>query len=692
MRRSLLSELKRRNVLRSSVLYAGMAWAMSQGIAQLGPAFGAAEWTTRWFVIACVVGFPVWVSVSWFFEFTPHGFKRDESIADDSPLRQSNARRLDFAIIAVLIVAVALLASGYFVNRNGVNQSAMPGAPAKSIAVLPFANLSRDKDNEYFVAGMQDLILTKLAEVRDLKVIARSSTAKYESQPADIREVGRELGVATILEGSVQRLGNEVLINVQLIDTQSSAHIWAQAYTRELDNIFGVEGEVAEKIAVALRAQLSSAESAQLAAIPTTSRVAYDLFLRAEHEANLGFSGYDTAHLKGAMGLYRQAVANDPNFGLAHARLSQVESTLAWFGGGGADIATLNQQAGADAAKALQLSPGLVAAHLALGYSEYYGKADYAAALKAFDAALALSPSDAFALAARGYVERRQGRFDAALASLQQALAHDPRNSTLTFDVGATCMMLSRYVDAERWFADALALNPGNINARVMRAKAIMLRSGDLERSLAGIQGEAPQLRLARVGVLTLQRRYRDAAALLQAVPDTPDNFPPNSDSRALGLARLHQLAGDAQSARNLFELALAHGRAQLDQPESLNLAAALGSVASAEIGLDNVPAALAAIAKSNAIITEAADKVYGPDMFVANAMRYAEAGRADLAVPLLTASLATPGVGFGYSPVMLWLDPSWDKVRRDPGFQALLEKYASYKPRVATAVTSIPG
>src|SRR6185437_8899103 len=275
--------------------------------------------------------------------------------------------------------------------------SAIP-IPAKSIAVLPFENLSEDKGNAYFADGMQDLILTKLADIGDLKVISRTSTAKYQSHPDNLKV-------------SVQKAGNQVLINVQLINASSDSHIWADSYTRTLDNIFGVEGEVAQKIADALKARLSPVESAQLAALPTTNQAAYDLFLRAEYQANKGNLNYETDEFHAAIPLYRQAIQKDPNFALAYAQLSFAESGAVWFGSGEDDVKPLVADSLAQAEKALALQPRLVAGYLALGYNAYWGRQDYPAALKAFAAALKLRPNDADALAATGYVLRRQGRF-----------------------------------------------------------------------------------------------------------------------------------------------------------------------------------------------------------------------------------------------------------------------------------------
>jgi TolB-like protein/Flp pilus assembly protein TadD len=563
--------------------------------------------------------------------------------------------------------------------------------PAKSIAVLPFENLSNDKDNAYFVAGMQDLILTKLADIGDLKVIARTSTEKYQSRPDDLEAIGRQLGVATILEGSVQKAGDEVLINVQLIDAKTDAHVWAQDYQRKLADIFGVEGEVAGKIAVTLDAKLSPAETARLDAVPTTDQAAYDLFLRADYDANRGDTNYDTASWKAAIPLYRQAIARDPGFALAYARLSYVESILGWFGGGGEDPGQLTAQANTDAKQALKLAPDFAASRIAMGYSDYYGARDYDGALDAFDAALAVRPNDADALAARGYVERRQGRFGDAITSLTGALAHDPRNGSLAYEIGYTCMMAARYADAEPWFERALALDPTNLNAKVWRSQAILLDSGDIAKALAAVAGDAPALEIQRVSLLSMQRKDHDAIALLESVPDSPDVFSVGIGSKALLLADLYRLSGDTANARPLFTEALATARTQLDRQQNLKLAGAWQHVASAELGLGRTAAGLDAIGRAQAIVAATKDQTNGPVMMKRDAALYAEARRPDRAVPLLAKALAKRGISYVYSPLLLWLDPTWDPIRRDPGFRALLAKYATYKPAMHQGSSATP-
>ncbi len=394
----LWQRMRKRKLVQWTLAYVAGAFALLQGLDIVAQQFGWTEGVRRGITLALAIGFFVALIVAWY-----HG--------------ERGAQRVTGTELTILALLLAI-GGGALWRVAPAPGSAEPAAaattpsadiPDKSIAVLPFENLSDDKSNAYFVAGMQDLILTKLAGISDLKVISRTSTEKYAVHPDDLKAIGQQLGVATILEGSVQRAGNQVLINVQLLDTRSDRHLWAQDYTRTLNNLFGVEGDVAQKVADALKARLSSAETASLAAVPTTNQAALDLFLHAEYQANRGKVDSDTTSLKAALPLYRQAIALDSRFALALARLSYVESELAWLnGGGGLDVKQLIAQARADADRAVELAPNSAVTHLAIGYSEYYGRGDYAGARKAFDAALALRPNDADALTARGYVERRK--------------------------------------------------------------------------------------------------------------------------------------------------------------------------------------------------------------------------------------------------------------------------------------------
>src|SRR5262245_3898201 len=244
------AELKRRNVIRAAILYLGAVWALAQGISQLGPSVGAPEWATRWFLVAAGIGFPFWIAFSWFYEFTPEGLKRENEIDPAESIKHRTGRKLDFAIIGVLTVAVVLLLTDRFVLRHGVNEATGIPIPEKSVAVLPFENLSEQKQNEYFADGVQDQILSDLAQIADLKVISRTSVMQYKSGLArNLREIGQQLGVAHLLEGTVQRAANKIRISAQLIDARSDAHLWAQTYDRDLADVFAIQSEIAKAIA-----------------------------------------------------------------------------------------------------------------------------------------------------------------------------------------------------------------------------------------------------------------------------------------------------------------------------------------------------------------------------------------------------------------------------------------------------------
>jgi tetratricopeptide (TPR) repeat protein len=333
----------------------------------------------------------------------------------------------------------------------------------------------------------------------------------------------------------------------------------------------------------------------------------------------------------------------------------------------------------------VKLAPGLAAAHLAIGFSDYWGRGDYEAALKSFAAALTLKPNDTDALVAQGYVARRQGHYDAAIATLKQAFGLDSRNSLLASEIGITYMTAGRYPDAERWFQRALALDPHNLNAKLKLSATILFASGDIPEAWAAAQGDAPVLVFQRIGLLTLQRKYREALALLDRVPDTPDNFTAESgDSKVLEQAELYRLQGDASQARPLYAQALPRIRAQLTRRQAATTPGAVWqNLAFAELGLGHTRQGLAAAAKAQALNDHSLGRMYIAANQETSATLYAEAHRPDLAVPLLAKALVTPGIGYTYSPVMLWLDPSWDPIRDGTAFQALLQKYAKYKPTV---------
>src|SRR5213592_3343341 len=327
--RNFLAELKRRNVYKVAVAYAVVGWLVIQVSSTVLPAFHAPEWVVQTLVVLVALGFPIALVLGWAFELTPEGLKRTEDV-----YLAPQARKKSRAWIYVVIVGALLSVGLFMLGRYGFREkiSASSELPAKSIAVLPFENLSDDKANGYFATGMQDEILTRLAGIRDLKVISRSSTEQYASRPPNLKIVAEQLGVATVLEGSVQKAGAAVHINVQLLDARSDSHLWAQSYDRDLKDVFGVQRDVAEKVADALKAQLLPAESVRIASVPTQNPEAYDLYLRANAHFERAYdqSVLTSTEMPQAIALYQQALAKDPGFALAAAMLSQAHMRAYW--------------------------------------------------------------------------------------------------------------------------------------------------------------------------------------------------------------------------------------------------------------------------------------------------------------------------------------------------------------------------
>jgi len=578
--------------------------------------------------------------------------------------------------VALAALALVLAGAGLAWHRAAPPTPQLPAAdaPPRSIAVLPFANLSADADNAYFAAGVQDMILTKLAGIADLRVISRTSTSRFPSRPDDLRAIGREFGVATVLEGSVQRSGDQVLINVQLIDARTDAHLWAQAYTRPFGNIFEIETDVATRVADALRARLEPAEASRLAEVPTADPAAYDLFLQAEYLAIGIEQGRSNAAdaFRRASALYRRAVERDPGFALAKARHAFLQIYAAWFG-----LDTSPERV-ADAERLAReaLPSGLAQAHLAMGYVHYWGNWDYAAALAEFEQAERALPNDAAVRGAIAFIQRRQGRIDEALAGLGQAELRDPRNPLWFTERASTLAHLRRYADAEQEYNRALAVDPAG--HRVVAYKAmVQLCAGRLTDARATL-ARAPEgtdstgmLAAARFRLAWLERDAGGALAALAGRADDDWIEEPFMSSLPVGLLRARALAlqGDAAAARAEYAKAAdAIARALAEHPQRFYLSSLLGL---ARAGLGQDAEALAA-ARAGAEQAPAGDLFSAAPYLAALAETQARTGDAPAAAALLRRLLDEPA-GRAVSVALLERDPSWDSIRDTPAFRALL-------------------
>src|SRR3954465_9600529 len=418
---SFLSQLKQRRVYRVAIGYAIAAWLAVQIAATVLPAFHASQFVLPILIVLLGVGFPVALVLAWAFDVTPEGI---EKTPDGIGATAAKNMRYAWALAGLGFLMAAIGVGAYWfwhfrptkhaaapkvASETAVNQNSAAGqaraALERSIAVLPFDNLSRDPDNAFFASGIQDEILTRLAKIGALKVISRASTQQYQSKPGDLSEVGRRLGVAHILEGSVQKSGNAVHINVQLIKAATDAHVWAEVYDRKLDDIFGVEGEVATAIADALKAKVTGEEKQTITAKPTNNSEAYDAYLRGVALSRKS----DDLSARNSRDYFEQAVRLDPNFATAWALLGRAEAQNFFTG----EATELRRSAARAAVEtALRLQPDLPEAQLGQGYYDYYVVRDYAAAASRFENLLKKWPNNADALEALGLIVRGQNRWE----------------------------------------------------------------------------------------------------------------------------------------------------------------------------------------------------------------------------------------------------------------------------------------
>jgi len=389
--RNLFAELKRRNVYKVAVAYAVVAWLLIQVATQVFPFFEFPNWAVQMVVLAMVIGFPIAVVCSWAFEMTPEGIKLERDI--DRRVTRKTGRKL-----TALITIVAALAAGVTTFRflhsergNAERQAAFAAEiESKSIAVLPFENLSEEKANAYFADGIQDEILTRLSKIADLKVISRTSTQRYKSAPENLPEIARQLGVANILEGSVQKQGDAVHVTVQLIKAATDSHVWADSYDRKLTDIFSVESEVAKAIAEQLQAQLTGREKEVIAAKPTDNPEAYDAYLRGL--AYTLKTQNTPANYLGAQKHFREAVRLDPKFALAWALLSYVDAR-GYHTTNLQPTVALREEARQAFETALTLDLNLGEAWVAKGYYHYGCVNDFETAVRCYEQARKFLPN-----------------------------------------------------------------------------------------------------------------------------------------------------------------------------------------------------------------------------------------------------------------------------------------------------------
>jgi TolB-like protein/Tfp pilus assembly protein PilF len=508
-----LAELKRRNVYKVAVAYIVAGWALSQGIAQVFPVFDVPNWVIRLIVLLIILGFPVAIVFAWVFELTPEGIKRTE-VADAMPPTTGYKKRAWIYIVVVgAIVSITLFFLGRYsaisgAPRHGEGATEMP---QKSIAVLPFDNLSRDPDNTYFAEGVQDEILTRLAKVADLKVISRTSTQHFKSTPENLPQIAKQLGVTNILEGSVQKAKDQVRVNVQLINALTDAHLWAEIYDRKLTDIFSVESDIAKTIADTLQAKLTGSEQTAMSKKPTANSAAYELYLKGRFFWNKR-TGND---LKTAADYFQRAIDVDPSYANAYAGLAESYLLIPLFGAG--MPSDFFPKASAAAKRAIELDETSAEGHAALGNLYCMDDFNPPASEKEFQRAIALDPN--YATAHHWFSNSllvTMGRFDEAIKEGKRAVELDPLSLIINADLGGTLMLSRRYDDAIAQLRSTIALDPNFAYAHWNLGEALYLK-GDSTGAIAEYEKAASLDNDPEIQAL-LARAYAETGKKQQAL------------------------------------------------------------------------------------------------------------------------------------------------------------------------------
>jgi TolB-like protein/Flp pilus assembly protein TadD len=677
-----LTELKRRKVYRVAVAYAIVAWLLIQAASILFPTFEAPPWVMKVFVTAVILGFPVALILAWAFEMTPAGIRREEEVAPRESKAPKTGSKWTAVIVTAAVLAAALLVFQFTRTRssataNAPKQTAPTGTTDKSVAVLPFENLSSDKENAFFAQGIQDEIITTLSRIGGLRVISRTSTANYKSAPENLPEIARQLRVSNVLEGSVQRAGDRVHINVQLIQADNDAHLWAQSYDRQLTDIFGVEAEVAKSIADSLQTTLSPQEKARVETKPTTNADAYVLYLRGRD--------YQTRpdnllqDFRSAINLYDQAIKLDPKFALAHARLSATASNVYHFY---EPTETWKKKAHAEALESLRLQPNLGEGHLALGLYHYYMESDYEAALRELGLAAEALPNDGDVGLYTAAVERRRGKWTQAIAAYQHAEQVDPRNTVMLYDSAQTYFGLRDWRTAAERMDRVLALFPDSFNVKIQRAYIEFLWKGSTAPIKAALESLPPNF--DPDGVVTFARwdlslMDRDVVAAQKALAacqlDTIASQTGVPLPKSYLQACVDLVRGDAAKARTEFETARPSiEKIVVNSPQDGTRRAQLGLLYAF---LGRKEDALREGQRAMELKPITHDVIEGAVVEDFYTLTCARLGESDKAISRIERLLTTPfAVDYADESITLsdlkqrW---EWDPLRKDPRFQKIL-------------------
>ncbi|MDQ2658859.1 MAG: FlgO family outer membrane protein [Verrucomicrobiota bacterium] len=671
--RNFFVELKRRNVYRAAVGYCAVSWLLIQIATQVFPFFDISNSTVRLIVVASIIGFPIAMLLAWLYELTPGGLVREEEV--DPAMRKGIGRTMNFVIIGALLLVIALL----IYQRLPFRTQAGDEIPQKSIAVLPFGNLSDDPENAFFAEGIQDDILTNLAKIRDLRVISRTSVERYREHKGEqnLREIARSLGVAHVLEGTVRRAGNRVAVNVQLIDARQDRHLWAHRYDRTIEDSLGLEGELAQEIADSLSAKLTPEERARVERKPTDNADAWTLYLRArqlEHKPDALLQDLRTAEQ-----LFEQAVKLDPKFALAYAMLAITRAEIFHYH---EPIELWKEKARSAAEAALRLEPNLSEVHQALGSCYFWFDGDYEAALREFAKAAELAPNDSTVALAIAAIHRRQGHWGEALAGFEAAQKLDPQDPNVVRNILITNTAMRRWLPAAKAAARWRALAPDSVAAKIQTGYVEFWWKGDakalrqiLATVPAGVDPDGVVTSCRWEGAM-LERNFPLAAKILEASPLTEVDYTNGGATPKTFLSGFTALArGDqAKAQSDLTAAAAAFEKAVQESPESAERHANLG-LCYAFLGRRDD--ALREGRMAVELKPQTKDAFDGAQMKCYLALIYVRLGELNLAFPLVEELLHTSGavdsVCYSITASDLKMRWEWEPLRQDARFAGLI-------------------
>jgi TolB-like protein/Tfp pilus assembly protein PilF len=685
--RNFFAELKRRNVYKVAVAYAVVSWLLIQVATQVFPFFDVPNWAVRLLVLLLILGFPVALIFSWAFEITPEGIKRESEIEDAKSIAHRTGRKMvGLTAVAAAIAAGLLLFQLVRTKSPAPEAKPAPAFPNKSIAVLPFENLSDEKANAYFADGMQDQILTDLSHVADLKVISRTSVMQYKSGiTRDLREIGQQLGVAHLLEGSVQRSANKIRVNAQLIDTRTDAHVWAETYDRDLADVFAIQSEIAKAIADQLQAKLSPNEKKAIERPPTTDLTAFDLYSRAKSLVlTANFSATNEPDMRKAIELLDEAVNRDPSFFDAYCQLAYAHENLYAISGFDHTPARLALIEAAVQA-ATRLRPNAAETHLARAQYLYFGPRDYAGALAELEIARRTLPNDPRLFEFTGYILRRRGQQEEGLHNLQRAVELDPRNFYVLQQIAVSYQNLRRYPEAIAALDRALAIMPDNADTRITRGEFYLYWKADtrpLRQTIDAMLAQGPGAIVNSANSwFFCALAERDPAAAERALVMLGDNdcwFDSTINlSRSFGEGLLARMEKDERRARTAFAAARSQQEKIVQaQPDYAPALCVLGLI---DAALGRKDLALDEGRQAIALMPLGKDVTNGSRVLQYFAITAAWAGEKELAMKQLEAGLRAPVASGVLSYGSLKLYPFWDPLRGDPRFEKIV---ASLEPK----------